>query len=190
MTRQKRLGFFGVIAVAAVAATMTAACGQTDAGITTAVKSKLVADDTVKAYRIDVDTKDKVVTLKGDVDSRAARDRAVELARATDGVREVVDVMVLAPAPAATSGIADQAKEASRDAGQMIGDAGITTAIKAKMLADTTVSGLKIDVDTKDGVVALIGNVGSAAEKRRALEIARETDGVKSVRDDLKIAKQ
>jgi hyperosmotically inducible periplasmic protein len=187
MTRQKRLGFFGVMAVAAVVATMTAACGQTDAGITTAVKSKLVADDTVKAYRIDVDTKDKVVTLKGDVDSRAARDRAVELARATDGVREVVDVMVLAPAPAPTSGVADQAKEASRDAGQMIGDAGITTAVKAKMLADTTVSGLKIDVDTKDGVVALIGNVGSAAEKRRALEIARETDGVKSVRDDLKI---
>ncbi len=72
----------------------------------------------------------------------------------------------------------------------MIGDAGITAAIKAKMLADTTVSGLKIDVDTKDGVVALIGNVRSATEKRRALEIARETDGVKSVRDDLKIAKQ
>ena len=39
----------------------------------------------------------------------------------------------------------------------------------------------------KDGVVALIGNVASAAEKRRALEIARETDGVKSVSDDLKI---
>jgi hyperosmotically inducible protein len=175
------------MAVAAVVATMTAACGQTDAGITTAVKSKLVADDTVKAYRIDVDTKDKVVTLRGDVDSRAARDRAIELARATDGVREVVDVMVLAPAPAATSGVADQAKETTRDAGQMIGDAGITTAIKAKMLADTTVSAVKIDVDTKDGVVALIGNVGSAAEKRRALEIARETDGVKSVKDELKI---
>ncbi len=99
MTRQKRLGFFGVIGVAAVAAMMTAACGQTDAGITTAVKSKLVADDTVKAYRIDVDTKDKVVTLRGDVDSRAARDRAVELARATDGVREVVDVMVTRSGP-------------------------------------------------------------------------------------------
>jgi hyperosmotically inducible periplasmic protein len=184
MTRQKLLGFFGVMAMAA---TMTAACAQTDAGITTAVKSKLVADDTVKAYRIDVDTKDKVVTLRGDIDSRAARDRAVELARATNGVREVVDVMVLAPAPAATSGVADQAKETSRDAGQMIGDAGITTAIKAKMLADTTVSALKIDVDTKDGIVVLIGNVGSPAEKRRALEIARETDGVKSVKDDLKI---
>ena len=65
--------------------------------------------------------------------------------------------------------------------------ASITAAVKTKMLADSTVSGLKIDVDTQDGVVALIGNVGSAAEKRRALEIARETDGVKSVKDELKI---
>ena len=52
-----------------MAAMMTAACSQSDAGITTAVKSKLAADDTVKAYRIDVDTKDKVVTLKGNVDT-------------------------------------------------------------------------------------------------------------------------
>ena len=79
---------------------MTAACSQSDAGITTAVKSKFAADDTVKAYRIDVDTKDKVVTLKGDVETAAARERAVEIARATEGVRDVVDALVLAPAPA------------------------------------------------------------------------------------------
>ena len=91
---------------------MTAACSQSDAGITTAVKSKLAADDTVKAYRIDVDTKDKVVTLKGEVDTAAARERAVEIARATDGVRDVVDVLVLAPAPAPTSGVADREKDA------------------------------------------------------------------------------
>ena len=58
------------------------------------------------------------------------------------------------------------------------------------MLADTVVSGLKIDVDTKDGVVSLIGDVASASEKRRALEIARETDGVKTVKDELKVKKQ
>jgi osmotically-inducible protein OsmY len=57
------------------------------------------------------------------------------------------------------------------------------------MLADTTVGGLKIDVDTKDGVVTLTGNVNSAAEKRKAVEIARESDGVKSVTDRLKIVK-
>ena len=134
MKRQKLFGFLGAIAVAA---SMTAACSQSDAGITTAVKSKFAADDTVKAYRIDVDTKDKVVTLKGEVETAAARERAVEIARATEGVRDVVECMVLAPAPAPTSGVADQMKDAARDAGSTaIGDAGITAAVKTKMLAD------------------------------------------------------
>jgi hyperosmotically inducible protein len=169
---------------------MTAACSKSDAGITTAVKSKFAADDTVKAYQINVDTKDRIVTLKGEVETPAARDRAVELARATDGVRDVVDVLVLAPPAVPTSGVADQVKETARDAGQLVGDAGITTAVKTKMLADATVSGLKIDVDTTDGVVSLTGDVASTVEKRRALEIARETDGVKSVKDQLKIVKK
>ena len=57
------------------------------------------------------------------------------------------------------------------------------------MLADSDVGGLKIDVDTTDGVVALTGNVSTAAEKKKVVQIARETDGVKSVKDQLKIAK-
>ena len=76
-----------------------------------------------------------------------------------------------------------------RDAGSMVGDAGITASIKTKMLADSTVGGLKINVDTTDGVVSLTGDVKSAVEKRRAVAIARETDGVKSVNDKLEIVK-
>ena len=187
MIRQKFFGFLGVVAVAA---TMTAACSKSDAGITTAVKTKFASDDIVKAADINVDTKDKIVTLRGEVQSSAAKNRAVEIARATDGVRDVVDVLVVTPGPAATSGVADSAREAGRDTAGITGDAGITTAVKTKMLADTTVSGLKIDVDTKDGIVSLSGNVASAVEKRRAVEIAKETDGVKSVSDHLKIVKE
>jgi hyperosmotically inducible periplasmic protein len=187
MTRQKLVGWLGAVAVAA---TMAAGCSQTDPGITTAVKSKFAADDTVKANRIDVDTKDKVVTLKGEVQSAAARERAVELAKSTAGVRDVVDTLTVVPEATATSGRApDTAREAARDTAAVTGDAGITTAVKSKMLADSTVSGLNIDVDTKDGIVTLTGNVKSAAEKRRAVEIAKQTDHVKSVKDQLKIAK-
>ena len=46
---------------------------QTDAGITSAVKSKLAADDTVKAYQVDVDTNNHVVTLSGDVNTSVAK---------------------------------------------------------------------------------------------------------------------
>ena len=187
MMRQK---FFAFIGVVAVAATMTAACSKSDSGITTAVKTKFASDDIVKATDINVDTKDKVVTLRGEVQSSAAKDRAVEIARAPDGVRDVVDVRVVTPGPAATSGVADSARETAREAGGVVGDAAITTAVKTKMLADPAVSGLKIDVDTKDGIVSLAGNVGSAVEQRRAVEIAKETDGVKSVSDRLKIVKE
>ena len=103
MTRQK---LFGWISAVAVAATMTAACGQTDPGITTAVKTKLAADDTVRATDINVDTKNGVVTLKGEVPSAAAKTRAIELAKATDGVRDVVDAIAVTPAATPTRGIA------------------------------------------------------------------------------------
>ena len=186
MLRQKVFGFVGIVTMAAM---MTAACSKTDSGITTAVKSKFASDDIVKANRIDVDTKDKVVTLRGDVETAAAKERAVELARTTEGVRDVVDVMAVAPAAAPTSGVADRDKKSDADHdGNLVGDAAITAAVKTKMLADTDVGGLKIDVDTTDGVVALKGNVSSTAEKRKAVQIARDTDGVKSVKDQLKIA--
>ena len=91
-------------AVSAVVLAFTVACSQTDAGITTAVKSKLAADDTVKAYKVDVDTQNKIVTLSGDVDTAAQRDQAVLLARNTKGVTDVIDRMRVNPT-AATSGV-------------------------------------------------------------------------------------
>ena len=95
-------GFLG--AVSAVALAFTVACSQSDAGITTAVKSKLAADDMVKAYQVDVDTSNKVVTLSGDVETAAQRDHAVMIARQTDGVADVIDQLRVNPT-AATSGV-------------------------------------------------------------------------------------
>jgi hyperosmotically inducible protein len=187
MIRKKLFAFMGVVAMATV---MTAACSKSDAGLTTAVKTKFASDDIVKASDINVDTKDKVVTLRGEVQTSAVKNRAVEIARATEGVRDVVDVLVVTPGPAATSGVAESARDAAHETGGLIGDPGITAAVKTKMLADTAVGGLKIDVDTKDGVVSLSGDVASSIEKRRAVEIAKETDGVKSVKDHLKIVKK
>ena len=85
------------------AAIMTVACAQTDAGITTNVKTKLAADDTVKAYQVDVDTRNGVVTLSGDVESAAAKEQAIQIARQTDGVRDVIDQIRVGEA-AATAG--------------------------------------------------------------------------------------
>ena len=176
---------------------LTVACGQSDPGITTAVKTKLAADDMVKAYQIDVDTSDRVVTLTGTVETAAAQDQAVLLARQTDGVRDVVDRLNVNPAAAATTGdireetneAAREAREEGREAGAVMTDAAVTSAVKTGFLADTAVAGLKIDVDTKAGVVMLNGTVATKAEADRAVSLARETNGVKDVVNNLRIGR-
>jgi hyperosmotically inducible protein len=60
--------------------------------VTAKVKTKIMRDDLLDKSDIDVDTDaDGLVTLKGTVTSDAAKNRAIELARTTDGVRKVVD---------------------------------------------------------------------------------------------------
>jgi osmotically-inducible protein OsmY len=172
---RKHSSLFAIFAAFA-ALLMVVACAQSDAGITTKVKLKLAADNTVKATQINVDTKDKIVTLSGTVDSEAAKAQAVALARGTQGVADVVDNLTLT---------APQSAEAGRTVGQVVDDASITAAVKSKLMADSLVGALKIDVDTKDGVVSLNGPVKSQTEKDAALRIARETSGVKDVRDNL-----
>ena len=71
--------------------------------------------------------------------------------------------------------------------GDAVADAATTAAVKTKLLGDTKVGGLAIDVDTKDNVVTLTGKVRSAAEKTEAVRLARTTTGVKSVVDKLVI---
>ena len=180
------------LAVSFLAATtlVAVACSQSDPGITTAVKSRFAADDTVKAYQIDVDTADRVVTLTGTVETSAAKEHAVMLARQTEGVRDVVDQLSVSPAAAPTTGdLRREGDEAVRDTGAAATDAGMTSAIKAKFLADTAISGLKIDVDTKDGVVTLNGAVASKMEADKAVTLARETDGVTRVVNNLRIGR-
>jgi hyperosmotically inducible protein len=67
----------------------------TDAEITSAVKTKFMADKTVSAMAINVDTDHGVVTLKGDVKSAAEKQQALKIARETKGVRSVVDQLAI-----------------------------------------------------------------------------------------------
>jgi hyperosmotically inducible protein len=134
-------------AVSAVVLAFTVACSQSDAGITTAVKAKLAADTQVKAYKVDVDTQNKVVTLSGEVETPAQHDKAVMIARNTKGVTDVVDRLQVNPT-AATSGVivdnfetdVKNAAEATADATKKAADA---TADAAKKAAEKTKAGAK-----------------------------------------------
>jgi hyperosmotically inducible periplasmic protein len=172
------------------AAALALGCAQSDAGITTAVKSELAADDQVKALRIDVDTRDRVVTLTGEVRTAEEEAQALKIARSAEGVSDVVDQLTVVPEPqpAPTSGVGGTPSEPG--AGAVATDATITAQVKAKLLADPDTSGLLIDVDTKDHVVTLKGTVRSQAEKAEALQIARQVENVTSVNDRLTVERR
>jgi len=84
----------------------------------------------------------------------------------------------------------DATEKAAKKTGQVMTDAEITSAVKTKMLADSKVGGLKLDVDTDHGVVTLTGPVTSTEERDQALKIARTTKGVKKVVNKLTLEKK
>ena len=106
--------------------------------------------------------------------------------------------------PAPTTGIVDEIdRERARETGARIGervavgaekaeravsDASLTAKIKSKMALDDSVEALQIDIDTSGSVVTLRGTVDSETERTRAVQLARDTDGVTSVVDKLEIS--
>jgi hyperosmotically inducible protein len=73
---------------------------------------------------------------------------------------------------------------------QAIANASLTSKIKAKMALDDTIEALEIDVDTDGSTVTLTGTVDTEAQRSRALQLARETEGVASVVDRLRIERR
>lgn len=69
-----------------------------DGMVTTKVKSALLADDTVKGLDINVDTKDGIVQLNGEVENQTQIDRAAEVARKVEGVQNVTNNLTIKPA--------------------------------------------------------------------------------------------
>jgi hyperosmotically inducible protein len=67
-----------------------------EAALTAKIKSKMALDDHVKARTINVDTTGTIVTLSGTVHSEEEHERAVRLARETDGITQVVDKLEVA----------------------------------------------------------------------------------------------
>ena len=71
--------------------------------------------------------------------------------------------------------------------GAYVDDAAITTAVKAKFVEDKTVDAGAIKVETLNGAVQLSGFAKSNAEKNQAEAIARNTKGVREVRNNLAV---
>ena len=161
----------------------------TDSWITMKVHSQFVPENVLENSDIDVETKAGVVTLMGTVPTAAGKTRAVAIAKATDGVKSVNDRLRVAPSSndVAASEVAKDTKQTANKAGNAISDGWVTSKIYADYIDEDVLEGSEIDVDVDAGVATLKGTVPTQAGSARAAAIAKATDGVKSVRNSLKV---
>ena len=71
--------------------------------------------------------------------------------------------------------------------GEYVDDTTVTIRVKAKLAENPTVSAMSISVETLKGTVQLSGFAKSAAERNMAGDLARNTSGVKAVKNDIVI---
>ena len=83
--------------------------------------------------------------------------------------------------------VGEATANAANEVRDALGTGSVTAKIKSKMALDDLVKASNIDVDTNGSVVTLTGVVGSQAELQRAVQLAKETDGVTSVIDHLRV---
>ena len=168
-----------------------------DGWLTTKIQAQFFADDDVKSRFINVSTRDGVVQLKGFVESDDARRQVLEIARNTDGVKEVDDRQLLigraaqefgttslpdAPSPVPTTGIdSTMASPAPSD------DAGVVSTIQSRYFLDPFIKLRHIEVQSMNGVVTLKGQIASEMERAQALMLARSAPGVLRVEDYLTV---
>ena len=129
---------------------------------------------------------DSAIAKTGQVAGEVKQDTKEAVAATGAAAKEVG-----AEAKTSVMGAAADTRAAAARAGDNIGakvdDAQITAGINAGFAADNGLSAVKIDVDTKDGVVTLKGPVPSSAAKARAAEIAKNVKDVKSVNNQLSV---
>jgi hyperosmotically inducible protein len=150
---------------------------SSDAWITTKVKFGLLSEPGgLSPMKINVDTRDGVVTLFGTVETENDKRAAEKHARTINGVKGVHNELQVVPDVAANR------VEARDDQ--------LHDAIEKRLGGREGLKDDNINVEVKNGVVRLTGTVDGFGERMTALTVARSTEGVKSVIDDLQIEKK
>lgn len=143
-----------------------------DASITTEVKSRLLNEPDIPK-NISVSTKDRIVILKGTVDTALQAHQAIEIASSVDKVIDVADTQLKV-----------------KGSQSLMADALITAKVKGKirhLYATRKIAhGYELHVETTDQVVHILGSVVRAADLDTVVAAAKEVKGVKSVKTNVK----
>jgi len=167
-----------------------------DSVITANVKAAMIEDPLLKATEIKVTTDNGMVRLSGVLDSQEKINRALEVAKNQEDVKSVQNDLALGVPGQSAADLAsqklDEAKESVSDkmaeADRYLDDSAITGKVKAAIIDDPLLKASEIKVTTENGTVWLSGTLDSQDEINRALEVAKNQAGVKSVRNELTLA--
>jgi len=156
--------------------------GRTDDAIKDRIEHRLATDASVKKYDISVKVNNGAVTLDGSVATDAQKAEAARLAKVS-GVMKVDNDIKVDKDVDRTLG--ERTKSGLNKTGEAITDAWITAKVKWFFVGEDSLKDSDINVDTSNHVVTLKGTVASAVGKARAVQLARDTDGVSRVDDQL-----
>jgi len=153
----------------------------TDETLAAVIRARLLWSRITEKAAIEVQSSDGVVTLRGKVDSTEAKELAGVVARTTDGVHLVNNLVSLDTVAMA------KARETPVDApkGPQPSDSWVIDKIQNSFRFSRNLDGLNIKVASEEGMVRLSGEVLSSEQKTIAVEIARQIIGVRGVDADL-----
>jgi len=163
------VALFGVVGCSS--SMVAPATQQADSGITSMIEASLDANDGVKARQVEISTREGIVYLTGVVNTEEARREAGRVAWRTEGV----------------TGVMNELTVGERTVGSRIDDVMISSKVKSQLIGNSLIKAADIDVSCSQGVVTLIGRVGSETIKSDAERIARATKGVTDVYNELLI---
>lgn len=156
----------------------------TDETLKERVAYRLETSAIVRSYDVKVKVDGGVATLSGTVATAAQKAEAAKIAK-VDGITRVENTIDVDAGVDKTLG--ERLKGGFSKTGEKISDGWITTKLNWFFVGEDLLKDSKIDVDTKDNVVTLKGTVASQAGRARAVELAKATEGVKTVVNQLTI---
>ena len=185
-----------VLALVALASTMTAGClpvvvggaavvgtnlalekrslgdAVQDTSIRAQINQRWIAHDLDLAYRIELIVTEGRVLLTGRATNATMRADAVRLTWTVDGVKEVIDEIIIDP---------------STDLQQSTSDNWINARMRTLLIADTAIRQSNYSINTVNGVLYLIGTARTHEELDKVLAHARSIPNVKRVVSYLRV---
>jgi osmotically-inducible protein OsmY len=175
-----------------------AACEQRvdDALLTANVKTEMTADGRVSPTRVNVDTLNSVVTLKGEVPTQQEKDAAEQVARRVAGVKSVNNQIVVNPAAAGTGvpsgneikeGVKEAASGVTQEVRKETSEAVLQGKVKARLIAAGFTN---VAVEVIQGEVTLKGEVASEKDRTAVEAIVEKVEGVGKINNQLMVKGQ